>query len=200
MAFGFDDFLTLSRDAVTRPAQAVPRILNLAPPVEGRWMAAAVVVALSAILAWLASQLFPVPVDTPWSPLTRSPLTMAGVQLVVLIVVSGMVARVGQLFGGKGSFADALWLIVWIDAMMLVIQVAQVLLMLIFPLTAEVLGLVAVGLFFWLVVSFTKELHGFAHIGLVAIGAVGTLIVASLILSLALASLGILPPLEAMPQ
>lgn len=200
MAFGLDDYLALARDTVVRPSEALPRIMALAPPAPTRWMAAVVVVALSSILAWIASILFPVPVDTPWSPLTRSPLTMAVVQLAIMGVVSGLVSGVGRMFGGQGSFADALWMMIWIDAMMLGIQVVQVVLMLIFPLTAEVLGLVAVGLFFWLLIALTKELHGFAHVGLVGIGVVGTLILTGIFLSVLMGALGLLPPLEALPQ
>lgn len=200
MGFGLDDFLALARDTVMRPAQAVPRILALAPPPEQRWMAGVAVVALSSILAWLASILFPLPVETPWSPITRSPMVMAVVQLVVLLLVSGLVAGVGRMFGGRGQFADALWLLIWIDAIMLAIQLVQVVLMFVFPLTAEMLGLAVIGLFFWLVIALTKELHGFQNLGLVALGVVATLLLTGLLLSVTFGALGLLPPMEALPQ
>lgn len=200
MAFGLNDFVQLAIESARAPARAVPRVLALAPTMQARWMAAAAVVSLSAILAYLASLLFPLDIETPWSPVTRAPMTMAGLQLVVMVGVSALIARVGQMFGGQGSFADALWLMIWIDAIMLAIQVVQVLLMVIFPLTAEVLGLAAIGLFFWLIITFTKELHGFRHVGLVAFGVVGVMMLTAIFLSVLLGALGVMPPMVEAPQ
>lgn len=90
---------------------------------------------------------------------------------------------------------------IWIDVIMLAIQVVQVLLMVIFPLTAEVLGLAAIGLFFWLIITFTKELHGFRHVGLVAFGAfVGVMMLTAIFLSVLLGALGVMPPMVEAPQ
>lgn len=200
MAFGLNDFVQLAVESARAPARAVPRVLALAPPMQARWMAAAAVVSLSAILAYLASLLFPLDIETPWSPLTRAPLTMAGVQLAVMVGVAGLIARVGQMFGGQGNFADALWLMIWIDVIMLAIQVVQVLLMVIFPLTAEILGLAAIGLFFWLIIAFTKELHGFRSAAMVAFGLFATMMVTALFLTVLMGALGIMPPVTDVPQ
>lgn len=200
MQFGLNEYLALARDSITKPGQAVAQVLGLNLPSDARWTALLAVVALSTILAALANALFPVPVEgSPFGILTAQPLRMALMQLIVMLVAAMAMARVGQLFGGTGRFMDALLLVVWIEAVLLGIQVAQSVLMLLFPLSAALLGLVAIALFFWLLANFTKELHGFRHLGLVAFGMAGTMVLMAIMLSVGLAALGILPPMEAMP-
>jgi len=42
------------------------------------------------------------------------------------------------------------------------------------PLLAELLGLMAMGLFLWLLTVFTAELHGFRRLGMVFLGILAT--------------------------
>lgn len=195
MRFDLESYLTLARDSIQRPTEAAARLLAFNLSDDVRWLGLGVVVTSSAVLAFLVGLLFPVPVETPWGWLTGSPLLMAGVQAGLLVLVALAMAQVGQMFEGKGRFRDALLLVVWIETILLGVQIVQVVMMMFFPLIASLLGVVAVGLFFWLLAQFTKALHGFRHLGLVALGMAGTMVLTAIALSALLGALGLLPPM-----
>ncbi|NJR43059.1 MAG: hypothetical protein HC767_10775 [Akkermansiaceae bacterium] len=56
---------------------------------------------------------------------------------------------------------DALLVVVWLQVLMLGLQLLQVLLLLISPVLAAVVGLAGIVLFLWLLTNFVAELHGF---------------------------------------
>ena len=69
-------------------------------------------------------------------------------------------------------------------ALLLLVQAAQLVLSLILPGVAGILGLASIVLFLWLTVQFTKALHGFRSSAKVALGLIGTAFVAGFVLSL----------------
>ncbi|MDO5619924.1 MAG: Yip1 family protein [Paracoccus sp. (in: a-proteobacteria)] len=189
----FDDLQALVLLSFRDPARAVQALLSLHLPMAARWMALALVVSLSALLAWGASMLFPVRVDTGMNDAVAQPLMAAGAQFAVLSLAALLMAGVGRSFGGTGTFPDALLLMTWIQFVLLVIQTAQVLLMLLFPMIASLMWLVAAGILVWLMVQFTKALHGFDSAAKVALGMIMTFMAAGMVMAVLLSSLGILP-------
>lgn len=182
---------------IRQPAEAVRQIQSLNLPMGARWTALGATVALSVLLAGVASALFPA--DLPqWLGWTVSePLMMAASQLVAIIVMAGLASAIGQAFGGCGSFADALLIVTWIETVILVLQAAQVATMLLFPLIASLLSVAALALFFYLMVAMIKALHGFESTAKVVIGMVATMLGFVFVLSFVMGMLGIMPP---MPQ
>ena len=65
------------------------------------------------------------------------------------------------------------------------------------PGLAGILGIIAVALFLWLTVQFTKALHGFTSGPKVLLVMFGTLLVMGFVLSFFMAALGLMPE---MPQ
>ena len=193
------DFSVLARTSFTDPALAVRQLQSLDLPMSARWLALLMAVALSSLLAAVGAMLFPVTVDTGLNTLTRQPLLLAALQLGGITLASWLVARVGRAFGGHGDFADALLVVVWIELLLLVIQAVQVVLMLIFPLFASLLGLAAIGVFVWLTVQMTKALHGFSNTMLVLLAMFATALLVGMVLSLVAGSLGLISPIGATP-
>lgn len=181
------------------PAQVARLLIGLGLPMSTRWMALVLAVSVSGLLAWIAGQIAPVPAEmrSPFSDAVSQPLSMAGMQLAAVVIAAGLMSGVGRLFGGHGRFEDALLLTVWIEVVLLVIQTLQILLMLILPALASMLGVIAIVLFFWLTVQFTKELHGFISGFKVLVGLFATAIALGFVLSIMAASFGLLPE---MPQ
>ncbi|MDO5631940.1 MAG: Yip1 family protein [Paracoccus sp. (in: a-proteobacteria)] len=189
----FDDLQALALLTFRNPARAVQALRSLNLPMPARWMALALVVSLSALLTWGASMLFPVSVDTGMNDAVAQPLMVAGVQFAVLSLAAFLMAAVGRSFGGTGTFPDALLLMTWIEFILLVVQTAQVVLMLLFPIIASLMWLVAAGIFVWLMVQFTKALHGFDSAAKVALGMIMTFLAAGMVMAVVLSSLGLLP-------
>lgn len=187
-----DELRDLGLLTLRDPAAALRRLQGLNLSDGTRWSALFLVVSLSAIMAWLASQLFPVHVETGLNLLVGRPFLMAGAQLGGLVLAAVLIGFGGRAFGGQGRFEDALLMVVWIEALLLVLQAAQVVLMLIFPLIASLLGLAGLALFIYLLVSMTKALHGFQSTALVVIGMIATALIATFVLTFFATAFGLI--------
>lgn len=193
----FDDFKALVGLTFRNPEAAATALIGAGWPVSARWMALLLAVSVSALLAWLSSQLFPLPQgeagNVPVLAVTSQPMVLAGMQLVAVLLAAGLMAGVGRMFGGHGRFEDALLLTVWIEVVLLLVQAVQIAATLILPGVAGILGVLAIALFFWLTVQFTKALHGFTSGIKVFLGLVGTAFAVGFVLSLLAASFGLFP-------
>lgn len=195
----FDDFKALIGLSFRDPNAAAHALMGQGWPIQARWMALLAAVSLSALLASLAAVLFstPAPDGTQVVILSHQPMVLALMQFGAIVMAAGLMSSVGRMFGGHGRFEDALLLTVWIEVLLLVVQAAQLVVSLVLPGVAGMLGLAALVLFLWLTVQFTKALHGFRSSAKVALGLIGTAFVAGFVMSLIAAALGILPE---MPQ
>ncbi|MDB6177490.1 YIP1 family protein [Paracoccus sp. Z330] len=190
----FDDLKGLLGLTLRNPEGAAAVLMRTGLPMQARWMALFVAVAVSAILAWISAQMFPLPEgEAMVLSLTAQPLAMAGMQLCAIVLAAGLMATIGRLCGGQGSFADALLLTVWIEVVLLVVQAVQVVATLVLPPLAGILGILAVALFLWLTVHFTKALHGFRSGPKVFLGLIATAFLAGFALSVIAAALGLFP-------
>lgn len=192
-----DDLKQLAALTLREPASALAVMQRVNPAISTRWMALFLAVALSTLLATVARALFPVEVDNPLAAVFAQPITLAIIQLFAMGFAAVLMASVGRIFGGKGEFPDALMVTAWIEMLLVAVQVVQVVVMLIFPAVATMLSLLAFGLFLYLIVQFTKALHGFSSTPLVVLGMIGTLLVVGFALSAIAVSFGILPEVPA---
>ncbi|TRW95434.1 YIP1 family protein [Paracoccus sp. M683] len=183
------------------PMTAGRVILAANLPVPARWASAVVIVALAGILAWIALSMLPVPVgddaSVPLAWIGSQPLLRSGLQLLAVVLTAGLMAGVGRMFGGQGWFEDALILTVWVEAMLLIIQLVQVLTLPLAPQLSAMLSFVSIGLFFHLTVQFTKVLHGFHSGWKVLLAMIGTMLVFGFLLSFIAAAFGLLPEVPA---
>ena len=94
------------------------------------------------------------------------------VQGLALTVI--LIHRVGRAFDGHGTFADALLVVVWLQLLMLALQVLQLIATLVAPPFAGIIGLAGFAVFLWLMTAFIAELHGFRSRARVFLGLVLT--------------------------
>ena len=120
--------------------------------------------------------------------LRLTPFTLCVILGASLIMMVFALQLTGQMLGGQGRFAAALLLVIWWQAMALVIQAAQTLAVLILPPLA---GLLTIAGLVWLVFAllhFVNVLHGFDSLpkalATVAIGVVGISFGLALLLTL----------------
>ena len=138
-------------------------------------------IALSTLIAWLMdAQLAPL-ISRPQDPaaqlmetmrlqLEQRPLVFAAGQLVGNIVTVALVTRIGRFFGGHGRFEDVLLAAVWMKAMLLVLQFAQLIFIGIALPVAAMLAMVETMAFLYLALRLTQVVHGFRRPLLVAVG------------------------------
>ena len=175
------------------PSGFVRTMRRVDPPTGARWMALALAVSLSTLLAMLARLAFPLPADDPLAGLLASPAMLATVQFGALAFLAALITAIGRLFGGAGTFDDALLLIAWVELILVGLQAAQLALMVVLPGTGSLMSLVALGMSIYLTIALTRAPHGFSSTAKVAVTFIGGIFVMGFLLSLIAAAFGILP-------
>ena len=184
--------LRMARHTVSNPRDGAAVILKLHLPMRALWLAFGLVIVLSMFLGEAVALLMGPPDQAAMPPeMMVSPITMGVIQAAFLFLVAHGMARIGQLFGGSGDFQGALALIVWLQFIFLVVQVIQLAAMLVVPPVAGLITILAMGLFFWLLVNFIATLHGFSSLGLIFVMTIFTAFGFVFVLSLVLMMLGL---------
>jgi hypothetical protein len=156
--------MRLVRDTLRDPRGTARGLLAMGLPVPARWIALALIAAISAILAHLAFALSAAraPVESPPLP---SPLMTAALQYAVLVGTAVAVHLIGRRFGGRGTLPDSVLVVVWLQFILVVVQVAQLVALVVLPPLADVFSVAGLVLFLWLLTAFVAELHGFDSLG-----------------------------------
>ncbi|TCP40854.1 Yip1-like protein [Rhodovulum marinum] len=161
MPHSFPSLIALARETLSNPRGGARAVLSLGLPEGVLWQMLVAIVSISVLLTQLGEYLVPAPMD-PLTPVFRAnPLLTAVVQGGLLVVTVYAIHVIGRRFGGRGDFAGALALTVWLQALMVGLQVVQTLFLVALPPVAGLVGLFGIGLFFWLLSHFVAELHGF---------------------------------------
>lgn len=176
----------LARLTLRDPRQAARVLLAEGVPMRARTAGLLLVAVVSALLASIQFGTAPQPMDPFSSFMLTSPFRAAVMQWLFLALSVGLVHQVGRAFGGHGSFPDALLIVVWLQVLMLALQVLQLVVTFLSPGLAGVIGLVGFGVFLWLMTTFIAELHGFRSRGLVFLGMVLSCLAAGFVLGILL--------------
>jgi hypothetical protein len=180
-----DQILSLARLTLREPRGAARRLFAEDVPIPARTAGLLLIAVLSAIFLHLSFALESSD-DYVAQFMTQSPLQTAVVQWFVLLISALLIYRVGKAFGGIGSLADAILVVLWLQFLLLGVQFAQFVLLIVVPPLAAMVGLVGFVLFLWLMVNFIAELHGFRSLGAVFAGMILTFFAVALLLALLL--------------
>ena len=168
-----DQITGLVRLSLEDPRAGVRSLLRLGIPLPARTAGLLLMAVSSALLIHLGFLILPAADDPLAQFMSQSPFRSALIQWLILAASVLLIHRVGRAFGGKGSLPDALLIVVWLQVIMLMVQVAQLLILILIPSVAGLANLAGLVLFFWLFTSFIAELHGFASRWLVLAGIIG---------------------------
>ena len=191
MNFSLPMLGTLVRDSLTRPRQTIRTVLDLRLPPALLWEVLVLVAVLGDLLVWGGLALTSPGRSVLTAPGMPGPLFMAALQLVLMIGAIYAIDRVGRLFGGTGDFAGALAVMVWLQVVMLALQLGQFVLYLIAPPVADLLGIALFAVMFWLISNFIAELHGFRSLVAVLLGVILGIVGLVVALSFVLFALGV---------
>ncbi|WP_340301971.1 YIP1 family protein [Roseobacter sp. HKCCD7870] len=191
------EILTLSglwrhtRDTIRAPQEAAQAVLALNLPRNVLWLGLALVITLSTLLASAVLLMVPMPEAGAGVPM---PVVMGIVQAVFLVLVSLGIAVIGARFGGKGDFDGALALMVWLQAVFLVVQAFQIAAIAIgLSVLADIVSLASIPLFFWLMAQFVTVLHGFSSVWKTFWAIIMFLIAFAFLLSRVVTGFGLVP-------
>jgi hypothetical protein len=180
-------------DSLVRPRMAARQILAAALPEALLLQAAVLVTCLGVVLGYVALRMSPEAVDMVSAAVLGNPILGAVAQLAVMAVIVVLTVRIGRLFGGGGGLWGALALVVWLNAMMVLIQAGQLAALALLPPVAALLAIVAVFWVLWAFANFVAELHGFNNAAIVLGAVILTAIVLFFTMAMLLAILGITP-------
>lgn len=183
----------LIANSFLHPRAAARQVLANVPKPSVLLEAAIAVTAVGMLLGYAALRLAPDSIDGVSATVLRAPLVGAMVQLSVMAVVVLLTVRVGRLFGGTGSSAGAFALVVWLNAVMVLLQAVQLVTLALLPPLAAVIAIVSIVWVLFAFASFVAELHGFRNAAIVLAGVVATSFVMMFALAMLAAILGITP-------
>ena len=105
---------------------------------------------------------------------SKNPFIFVILQCAILLMISLVITFGGQFFSGEGTFNNALAGVLWINFILVGVNLFQILLIISIPILADFLALLASLWSLWALVVFSKELHGFNS--LVVTGMVGLIL------------------------
>lgn len=183
------DLLRLARFTVQRPREGAARVMALNLPIGARWVALGLMVVISTLLVHLSFSLQPAEVRQFFEEAMGRPIQTALLQGGILVISVFVIHGAGRMASGHGRFEDALILVAWLQFILLCLQAVQLVAQLLLPPLADLIGLVGLGLFLWLLTNFVAELHGFSSLPMVFVGIVISFVVLVILLSVVLAAL-----------
>ncbi len=188
------DWFDLARESVLSPRTGARRVLRLNVSLPVLWQAlvlAAVVDDLLVILSLVMAGQGPDALSVLGAP---GPLGLALMQALSLVLMALALHYVGRAFGGTGDWPGALALVIWLQVILLGLQAAQLVLLLVMPFLANLLGLASIALLFWLLTQFAMELHGFRRAGRVFAVTLASFVVVGLLFVFLLVAAGLYQP------
>ena len=183
------EFLAAAQFTLREPKKAARGLIAMNLPMSVRWLALSLVAVLSTLFLLADIKLSPLSDDPMLLRMLDSPLMLAAMQFLVLVVSAYLIARIGKFFQGVGNFDDALLLVLWMQAVLCLVQLFQILAMLTFAPLADLVGFVGLFATGWLITNFVAELHGFKSLFLVFVGILLGAFAAMVALSIVLAVL-----------
>ncbi|WP_102107161.1 Yip1 family protein [Oceaniglobus roseus] len=159
--------LPMAVETLKAPREMAERLMALNLGRDVLWQALALVVVLSILLAEITNViLLAAGMGSPEAPVGFiSPLTIGMIQLSLLVMVVFAIFWVGRAFGGTGRFQDGLVLVVWLQFIMVCLQVVQTLAILVLAPVAWAIGILGLVVFMWLLTHFIAAAHGFTSLG-----------------------------------
>ncbi|WP_425070546.1 YIP1 family protein [Sagittula sp. S175] len=151
-------FVNLAIQSIGAPRDVARLLMSTRMSREALWTAFALVVVANATVYGLSLVMDPAPAGVPVFLSTA-----AGYLVVEAITLGGTILALtwlGRLLGGAGRMADVALLMIWMQALNLIVQAVTSVLL---PLSPEFAGIVvlagsAIG--FWIMLNFIDEAHG----------------------------------------
>lgn len=177
----------LVRISLTRPREAAGRLLSMNVPDDARWLGFVIVVVLSVLIGQVSVLLM------GEEGFQGSMLFMAMFQTSILLGMVVAVQGIGRALGGGGTFPDTLLLVAWLQFVMLVFQLIQIVSLLIVPAVFGMITIVALVFFMWMLTNFIMALHGFTSPVKVFVGIIFSFFAMATVLAILLGMMGFAP-------
>lgn len=180
------DLMALAREALTDPRRSGARFGAMQLPASVQAEALVLISVLSVLGIWVVSLLSGggLGAEDAFLPM---PFLLLAMQILAMLALATAVSVLGRLAKGQGDFAGSLRIVIWLQGLMVVVQAAQILLIVILPGLAGLVSLLAILAAGWVATGLIAGLHGFRSLPLTFLGMIGGIFVVAFVLSLLLA-------------
>lgn len=180
-------------ESLKRPRAAARRLLRL--PIGGGAIieAALAVACIGVLLGYVALRVSGGSVDPVTAAALDAPLLGVAAQVGMMTLAAVLTSAIGRLFGGTGGLQQAALVVVWLNGITLLFQLAQLAALAAAPPLAVVVLIASVVWLLWAYACFVAELHGFASTPIVLGVVVLTGIVLAFAGAMVAAVLGVTP-------
>ncbi len=186
-------WIKLATNTLFEPKKCLRIVLDIVITMPQLIQATVLVIVLSMIMPIVTLMFQPSDVQEALSGLTSKPVSVFVVQLCVLGGSAFLIATIGRFFKGHGTFKECLTAMIWMQFVMILIQITQFLVGFISPQLSGLIFLISIGIMLYLIVHFISEIHGFTSTMSVLLGTLASIFGLSFIVSILLAVLGITP-------
>lgn len=170
MELSLAQLLTMVRDTIRAPRDGALAILRIGFAPAVGWLALMLMAVASTLLTHLSFAMMPAEARDFWAAAMSSPVRTAIMQWVVLLISVHAIHKIGRWRGGRGTLDQTVQLVAWLQFILLCVQVVQLVVQTLVPPMADLIGLLGLVLFFWLLTNFVATLHGFRSLALTFIG------------------------------
>lgn len=175
--------MRMIKETLSAPRAAAAAVLGLGlSPMVG-WMALMLMAIGSTLLTHISFAMMPIDAQEFWGAAMGSPIRTAILQWVILLISVHAIHRIGQWRGGNGRLEGAVILVAWLQFVLLSVQIVQLIAQVFVPPLADLLGVLGLVLFMWLLTNFVAQLHGFSSLVLTFLGIILTLITLTFLLA-----------------
>jgi hypothetical protein len=190
MIFDWGTLFGMALQTVPEPRKVARDIFSLAYPRIVLWQVLALILVGSSFMGVISSILFPVDPEM-MGPLFASPLLLGVSEASVSVLTVFAIYWIGRMAGGQGRFEDALLTVIWLQFVLLLVEIGVLFLGVFAPTMAMLLWVMGGALGFWILTHFIAEMHEFRSAGMVFVGIILTIFVTVVVMSVVLAVIGV---------
>lgn len=187
------DWFGLIRLSIVRPREVARQVVAWDVPASVLLEAAVAISCLGALITWIGALLMPGAGDPLILFFGGMPFLIVLTQLINLVVIAVLITVIGRLCGGQGRLKGAFTAIIWINVVMILLQLAQSVVVWLIPPLALLVSFLLFNWVIWAMTVFIAELHGFKNIFAVAVLVFLTAMVMTFGLISVLTGLGMVP-------
>ncbi len=184
-----DGYLKLALQSVTNPREVAALLLSIRPNREALLTAFALVVVLNTLV--FSGSVLLAPGTVP--AFLTNPVAFLAMQAVVLAGSILGFTGVGRIMGGRGRLEEVALLMIWMQGLRVLVQLALLVLTPLSPGLSGMATMAATAIGVWILINFLDEVHELGNLlKAVAVMILGVLAMA-IALSLLLAFAGVTP-------
>lgn len=155
-------FWPLMVETITAPQRAARALQKLQPQSQAIWLALCLATVLSVLVAALSQLIVPLPPELAEQAVKISPFAFAILSMAGLLMVAFTVHWTGVSLGGQGSLEDCIAAIVWLQFLLVFLNLAEILLALASPVLGGASALATMAIILWALVNFVDVVHDFS--------------------------------------